>query len=153
MMMYTRSTTTLFFLALLVSLPGHASEIYHWVDENGVSNFSQHQPTGDAASVSTMTLEDTRPPPNDQDEVIYDVEAHEQRMAAMREERENRRESALERQRDATRQQPVVVQQPVRTYAVPIWSPGYPGRPPDRPHPPVTLPSPPSTLRPPGSGG
>ena len=69
------------FLALLASFPAMATEIYHWVDENGVSNFSSTAPPGLAEEVNKMTLEDTTPPDYDPEEDRYGVAAQAERMA------------------------------------------------------------------------
>jgi hypothetical protein len=64
-------------LALLagISMPVLATEVYHWVDENGVAHYSQHAPAADVAGVSKMILEDTTPPDYDPEEDRYGVEA------------------------------------------------------------------------------
>jgi hypothetical protein len=40
---------TLFLVAFLASSPVLATEVYHWVDENGVAHYSQHAPATDRA--------------------------------------------------------------------------------------------------------
>jgi hypothetical protein len=53
---------SLFFLVFLANSPVVATEIYHWVDENGVSNFSAIAPPVDVTGVEIMSLENTTPP-------------------------------------------------------------------------------------------
>jgi hypothetical protein len=108
-----------------------AVEVYTWVDENGVTHFSDTGPEDSAQPVRKLMLEN--PAPADVDEDVFGVEAQAARMQALRETMEARRSAALEARRQAA-QQPVVqyVEQP--GYGYPIFSlPGYPARPPYRP--------------------
>jgi len=52
---------TLVLLAAIASANIAASEIYHWVDEDGVSHFSQQPPAKDIQNVSTQPIRDTAP--------------------------------------------------------------------------------------------
>ena len=138
----------LFLLAVLASLPVFATEIYHWVDENGVSHYTQSAPPGDVAGVSQMNLEDTTPPDYDPEEDRYGVEAQAERMAALREEMTEKREAQRERQRN-TAQQPVVqYQQPYPYGYSSFWQPPYYPRPPQPVQP--IAPAPTFPFRPPG---
>jgi hypothetical protein len=140
----------LLLLALTVSTSSADYEVYHWVDENGVPNFSQDRPTAKTPGVRKLKLPDAPPPGQDPEEEVYDVEAHAERMAALRDEREQQRAAALERQRLASLQQPVQVAQPVRYYSRPIGYPPLYHRPKPKPRPPVAEPLPSSTLKLPG---
>ena len=62
-----------------------AQEIYRWVDENGVVNFSDTAPAARSRSVSTVAVEDTRSSDYDPEADIYNVEAQAERMQALRE--------------------------------------------------------------------
>ena len=105
-----------------------ALEVYSWVDENGVTHFSDTGPE-DASQLEN-------PAPADDGEDVFGIEAQAERMRALRETMEERRSAALEARRQAA-QQPVVqyVDQP--RYGYPIFGlpgyPGYPARPPERP--------------------
>jgi hypothetical protein len=151
--MTTGRTTTVIILALTATIASatlYAEEIYHWIDENGVQNFSQTQPAGNAQGVSKMNLVDTTPADYDPEEDRYDVQAQAERMNALREDMEKRREAARERQQNADQQQAVQYRQPDRYYSRPaLYPPIYP-RPPVRPQPPIAVPYPTETLRPPG---
>jgi hypothetical protein len=141
-------------LGSLAATPLPAEEIYRWVDENGVVNFSDTAPAARSRSVSTVAVEDTRPSDYDPEADIYNVEAQAERMQALREEMQARREARLEEERNAAQRTPAQSAQPVG-YALPPWwwdRPGYgkPPRPPERPQPPIPEPYPTSTLRPPG---
>ena len=139
----------LFLLALFASMPVLATEVYHWVDENGVSHYSQNAPPGDVQGVSTMILEDTTPPDYDPEEDRYGVAAQAERMASLREEMAEKREAQLERQRNAPQQPVVQYQQPYQYGYSPFWRPPYYPSPPLRPEPPIA-PAPTFPFRPPG---
>ena len=151
--MTTCRTTTVITLVLLAMIAGtslSANEIYHWIDENGVQNFSQTKPAGNTTGVSTMNLVDTTPADYDPEDDIYDVEAQAKRMNALREDMEKRREAARERQRNAAQQPVIQYRQPDRYYSRPLLYPPIYPRPPHRPEPPIAVPYPTETLRPPG---
>jgi len=138
---------TLVVLATIVSSKAPASEIYHWVDENGVQHFSQYRPSDDTPNVSTQKLEDSAPPGDGED--VYNVEEHEKRMAAWRKEREQQRKDARERN---SQKKPIKYQEPARSYPGQYWYPPIyrrpPNRPPNKPTPPIEKPSPPSYVKP-----
>lgn len=128
------------FLALLASPPAVATEIYHWVDENGVSNFSSTTPPGLAEEVSKMTLEDTTPPDFDPEEDRYGVAAQAERMASLREELAEKRETRRDRQSNTQQQQPVQYSDPYRYGNYGYWGSGYYPRPPVTPELPIAEP-------------
>ncbi len=138
----------LLLLAFMASMPVFATEVYHWVDENGVSHYSQNAPATDVAGVSKMILEDTTPPDYDPEEDRYGVEAQAERMAALREEMAEKREAQRERQRNAPQQPVVQYQQPYPYGYSSFWQPPYYPRPP-RPVQPIA-PAPTYPFRPPG---
>jgi hypothetical protein len=151
--MYTNRTkriVALAFLLLIAATNTGASEIYHWVDENGVSHFSQQPPSKDTQDVSTRTIIETTPVAGGEAEDIYDTKAHEERMAEWREQREQERKDARDRRDQDARQQPTY-QQPEsygrRPYIYPpIYRPPVrpPGRPPYNPDRPIFNPRPPT---------
>jgi hypothetical protein len=127
------------------------TEVYHWVDENGVSHFTQSAPSGEVSGVKKMTVEDTAPPGYDPDEDRYGVAQQQERMAALRDEMKEKREAELKRQRDAAARQPQV--RYVDRYSTPsFWNYPYYRPQPPRPQPPIAVPYETATLRPPGSG-
>lgn len=140
---------TLFFLAFVASSPALATEVYHWVDENGVSNYSSTTPPGDSSGVSKMIIEDSTPPDYDPEEDRYGVQAQAERMAALRDDMAKKREEHRENQRRAAQQRPVQYRDPY-PYSSPLfWAPPYYQRPPPRPEPPIAVPYDTVTLRPP----
>ena len=108
------TSCVLLLMVLLASTPVPATEIYRWVDENGVPNFSSTAPYGDVAGVSKMTLEDTTPPDYDPEEDRFGVAAQAERMASLREEMAEKREARRDRQSNTTQQQPVQYSDPYR---------------------------------------
>jgi len=135
----------------LVVYPAVATEVYHWVDDNGVANFSQIAPAVNVEGVELKTLEDTTPADYDPEEDIYGVEAQAERMAALREEMDEKREAALERRRnETTSQRSVQYQNPYRYGTLPYWRPPLRPVPPIEPLPPIAVPYPTDTFRPPG---
>jgi len=53
---------TLVLLAVIASTNVPATDIYHWVDENGVQHFSQYRPTDNIPNVIQLKLEDATLP-------------------------------------------------------------------------------------------
>lgn len=159
--MSTDHITKVVALALLIMIASTkvvATEIYHWVDENGVPHYSQYRPVDDTPDVSTLKLLETTPPGNDQVEDVYNLEAHEKRMTAWREKREQERIESRERKKQALQQQPIKHSEPYKDYSRSFWYPPVynrppyrpPNRPPHKPQPPEVNPRPPSTLLPRG---
>lgn len=141
---------TLALAALIAGAPAAAQEIYRWVDENGVVNFSQSAPTPDTEGVATVVLEELREPDRDPDEDIFNVEATTARTQALRDEMAERRQAQLEVQRNVARQQ---VAQPnqVQRYGYPVyWYPPLRPTPPIQPVPPKPEPYPTVPFKPPG---
>ena len=138
----------LFCLVLFASMPVCALEVYHWVDENGVANFSQNKPSGELSGVRVLELEDNSVPDYDPEEDRYGVQAQAERMVAMREEMEQRRAQARQRNQYPVQQSVVQYSDPYRNYSRGLWlPPAYPVRPP-KPEPPIEVPYPVSTLDP-----
>jgi hypothetical protein len=129
-----------------------AQEVYRWVDENGVVNYSDTAPRAVHEDIDTLQLDDTTPAGYDPSEDRYHVAAQAERMQALREEMEKQREQQRERLRSRPAQTPQQYPQGVR-YGYPYGYPVYPrppNRPPVDPRPPRPEPYEISTLRPPG---
>jgi len=140
----------MFLLVLLASSPAVVAEVFHWVDENGVSHYTQSAPPSDVEGVSQVILEDTRSSDYDPDEDRYGIKAQAERMASLREELKENREAQRERQRNAAAQQPVQYRDPYPYGRSMFWQPPYYPRPPVRPELPIAVPYETATLRPPG---
>ena len=118
-----------------------AREIYRWVDENGVVNFSSEAPPPGADGVETVEIEDPVQSAADDDDDIYNIEATAERTQALRdgmqERRDKLRAERLERERIAAQQN---VRTEYRTYRAGYpWYGGYPilPQPPIEPTPPM----------------
>jgi hypothetical protein len=124
---------TFFLLACGFSASVLATEVYHWVDENGVSHFTQSAPTAEVSGVRKMIVEDTTPPDYDPEEDRYGVAQQQERMAALREDMKERRDAEQKRRRDTAARQPVV--QYVDRYRAPLFwdTPNYRPQQPDHP--------------------
>lgn len=136
-------------MSLLFSAGLSATDIYSWVDEDGVTHFSEFQPGDQVQNVSKQTMDKSAPIPV---EDVYNVEEHNKQMAEWREERDQQRQESKKRKQLAD-QQAVSYPQPQYDYRRSFWnSPIYnrpPVRPPHKPRPPIEKPSPPSRLYPP----
>ena len=139
---------TLALLAMIASTTAAGQEIFHWIDENGVPNFSQEQPAGKIAGLGRMYLEDTTPPDYDPEQDIYGIEAQAERMSALREDMEKRREESRERQKYVAQQPVQQYRDPYRFYSRPLWYPPLYPKPPHKPRPPIAVPYETSTLKP-----
>ena len=151
--MATGSTTTVIILVLLATIASTAAvanEVFSWIDENGVQNFSQKPPDGKIAGVSQLNLVDTTPQDYDPEEDRYGVQAQAERMSALRDEMDQRRDDAREREKIAAQQQVIQYREPVRSYSHGFWNPPVYPRPPLKPEHPIEVPAPTATLRPPG---
>lgn len=132
-------------LAIFAAEALSAAEIFHWVDENGVHHYSQVAPRTETEDVSTLSLSEPAAGSYDPDADIYGVAAQQERMKAMREEMEQKRQAARERQRQEAQRPAIIYREPER-WGYPIYRPGFPNVPPLRPTPPIQRP--PSTLLP-----
>ena len=129
-------------LAVLLVAPAVAAEVYKWVDEDGITHFSQMPPDTSVADVSQQVLRDTRPSDYDPEQDLYGVEEQAKRMQELRDEKDKRYQARLEREREAQKQQ-VIHYRTQESYGYPIYRPGW-----GNPRPPL-LPTPP-VVRPPG---
>ncbi|HLF31249.1 MAG TPA: DUF4124 domain-containing protein [Xanthomonadales bacterium] len=122
-----RATRVGILLGSLLAAPLAASEIYHWVDANGVHNYSQWAPSEAIDGVSRQIIVDADPPDRDPDEDLYAVDATAKQMQALWDEIEQRREQ--QRQPPPQAIDRVEAQQQEPYYALPGWY----GRPVNRP--------------------
>jgi hypothetical protein len=131
------------------------SEIYHWVDEDGVAHFSQHAPAEHVSDVKTLEFQDTTPEDYDPQADHFGVQAQADRMSALREENEQLR--AVNRERRARADEKVIIQyrEAERGYYNGYWNqpnrpnrPGRPNRPQPKPENPIEESGGNSTLKP-----
>jgi hypothetical protein len=94
-------TTSLFVLITTKSSLG--GEIFHWVDEDGVLNFSDWAPEDSSIEVSKLVVSKSNPPgydPNeDQNSILEQAERTNDRWAESKEKKEERRKQQLEQKR------------------------------------------------------
>jgi hypothetical protein len=87
----------------ILASPSFASEIFYWVDEDGVRNFSDWAPEDSNIEVSKLVLSNSNPPgydPNeDQNSVLEQAERTNDRWAELKEKKEERRKQRLEQER------------------------------------------------------
>ena len=142
-------------LLVLSAAPLGAAEVYRWVDADGVVHFSDKAPPSGVAEFSRQDVVAEPPTGYDPDQDLYGVAAQQERMQALREDMERRREARREREAAAPAP-PAAAQSPAVSYPLypyPGWRP-RPPRPP-RPEPPIEPPvepvPPTSTWKRPGS--
>jgi hypothetical protein len=114
------------------------SEIFHWVDEDGVLTFSDWAPENSNVEVSKLVVSNSNPPgydPNeDQNSVLEQAERTNMRWAELKEQKEERRKEREERAERVQIPQYVEYDYPYyygpRYYYQPIQRPGFGHRPP-----------------------
>jgi len=109
-----------------------ASDIYRWVDEDGVVHFSDTAPA-DTDDVERLRVDVTNPPGYDPAEDPYSIRNQAARMGETWSRLEERREDRREKRREEAEWQPAAVFQSYHPY--PYFRPGFfvPGRPGHRP--------------------
>jgi len=142
----TLTVSTLASLTLIAGTSVSAQEIFHWIDADGVQNFSQEQPAGDVPGLSKLYLEDTTPVDFDPEEDRFGIEEQAERMQALRAEMDQRRIANRERQQYVVQQPVQQYQDPYRFYSRHLWYPPLRPRPPHRPKPPIAVPYETATL-------
>lgn len=140
-------------VVMFVAWPAMASEIYHWVDADGVSHYSQ-SPPDTQSEVKTLDVDGSQPASYDPNEDRYNVAGQE---AAMQEMRDKMAENRKNRQQElpAGSDTTVIYYPETEGYSQLLYPPGYGPRPPHvRPLPPDERPVRPGNLpavRPPAS--
>ena len=148
---HTTTTVITFALLAMISRTAVAAiEIYHWLDENGIPNYSQTRPEGKIPDVNKLIMVDTTPPDYDPEKNPYSVQANTERMVALREKMEQRREARRERRRTVSQRQFVPYREPVPYYSHPVWYQPIHPVPPQNPPPQIAEPDPIATLIPSG---
>jgi len=140
-------------LLALAAAPLGATEVYRWVDADGVVHFSDKAPPSGVDDFSRRDVTVKPPAGYDPERDLYGVAEQQERMRALREDMERRREARREREEQAP-PSPAAAPSPAVSY--PLYPyPGWRPRPP-RPEPPIEPPveprPPTATLKPPGSG-
>ena len=142
---YAAKLTGLLLLGFGITTILPAAEIYHWVDENGVSHYSQYKPDSSTTDFSSQKMETTESRVSGDAEDVYNVEAHEKKMAEWRESRQIEREELRERKSQVLQQPQIIYNQPQQSR----WYPrGYYNHRPPNPEHPIAGPRPPPSILP-----
>ncbi len=121
-----RNSISIFAAIALISAFGastsRGSEIFHWVDEDGVPNFSDWAPRDSGVEVSKLTVSDTNShdydPAEDHNSILDQAERMNARWEILKERQEQRRKEREERARHQHAPQYV-------EYDYPYHAPGY----------------------------
>ncbi len=118
----------IFLLLCSIFNPAEATTIHSWVDDDGVTHFSDAPPVGEIDGATTVEIDDNYPPQRDAQAEYYSIANQWNRM---REEREAKNKLSLEKARIQAEKsaalaytQPPVAQTGYRDY-FPIY--GFPG--------------------------
>lgn len=96
-------------LVTLVSQRAHATDIYHWVDDEGVAHFSDTRPNDDSG-VRTLQVNHSNPTGYDPDEDPYSIANQAKRIndkwSALADQREQRQKARRERVQTVVQHRP-----------------------------------------------
>ena len=113
-----------FLLSLVVSYPTVGGEIYHWVDEDGVMNFSEWAPNPSVVDISRRTITKTNPPDydphEDQSSISKQAERTNFRWSELKARRDERRVQRIDEAERASRLAPYAYE-PYAYYESSIW--------------------------------
>jgi hypothetical protein len=114
---YNRLTLATVCLIFFISGdPAASSEIFHWVDEDGVLNFSDWAPENSDVEVAKLVVSNSNPPgydPNeDQSSILEQAERMNDRWSELKERQEDRRKQRLEFEEQQRRLHPVAYEYP-----------------------------------------
>ena len=84
-------------LLALAAAPLDATEVYRWVDADGVVHFSDRAPPSGVGDFSRQDVAVKPPAGYDPEQDLYGVAEQQERMRALREDMERRREARRER--------------------------------------------------------
>ena len=104
-----------FLATLTVVAHVEATEIYKWVDEEGVVHFSDTKPA-DAASVESLRVHQSNAPEYDPADDPYSIHNQAKRVGETWERLEKDREARREKRREEALRQPTYVYQPYDPY-------------------------------------
>lgn len=122
-------------IAIMFTATASASDIYRWVDEDGVVHFSDTAPADDR-DAERLRLNGSNPPDYDPVDDPYSIRNQAKRIGETWSRLEEQLEERREKRREQAERQPVVVYEPYYPYR--NYRPGYfvPRRPGHRPVPP-----------------
>ena len=115
-------------ISLILGNPAFASEIFHWVDEDGVLNFSDWAPENNNVEVAKLVVSNANPPgydpSEDQNSILEQAERMNVRWADLKERQEERRKQRLELEQQQRSLQPVVYDYPYYNDSYFYYRPG-----------------------------
>ena len=127
---------TICLISLIIGDVAFGGEIFHWVDEDGVLNFSDWAPENSNVEVAKLVVSNSNPPgydPNeDQSSILEQAVRINDRWVELKERQEERRKQRLELEEQQRRLQPVVYEYPYYNnpyfYYRPVHRPGFGNR-------------------------
>ena len=96
---------SIYFLAIISTDPGHASDIFTWTDEDGVVHFSDSRPAS-LDDVATLHISDRNPPDYDPENDPYSIRNQAKRINETWTELEKAREEREEKRREDIARRP-----------------------------------------------
>ena len=130
--------------SLVLGNPALGGEIFHWVDEDGVLNFSDWAPADNNVEVAKLVVSNSNPPDydpgEDQNSILEQAERMNERWSDLKERQDERRKQRLEQEELEQRRYSVEYDYPYyndsyfyyRPGYRPIHRPGFGNRPPNR---------------------
>lgn len=119
-------------IGTFVSLHARATDIYRWVDDEGIVHFSDTRP-GDDSGVRTLQVHSSNPPGYDPSEDPYSVANQAKRVndkwSELADEREKREEKRREQAQQYVQNEPPRYDGLHRVYWPGYYAPMYPSRP------------------------
>lgn len=118
--------------------PAAPSEIFHWVDKDGVLNFSDWAPANTALEVSKVVISESNPPDydpvEDPNSILVQATRTNERWEDLKEQKEERREQRRELAAEPRYPAPVEYYEPYYDSSPWFYYPVRPGRPPGSVH-------------------
>jgi hypothetical protein len=115
--------------SLILGNAALGGEIFHWVDDNGISHFSDWAPKDSNVEVTKLIVSDANPPgydPNeDQNSILGQAERMNERWSELRERQDERRKQRLELEEQQRRQYAVEYDYPYYDDSYFYYRPGY----------------------------
>ena len=123
---------SIYVISLVLGNQAFAGEIFHWVDEDGVLNFSDWAPENNNVKVAKLVVSNANPPgydpSEDQNSILEQAERVNVRWTDLKERQEERRKQRLELEEQQRRLQPVIYEYPYYNdsyfYYRPVHQPG-----------------------------
>ena len=126
-------------LLMGITQAAFGSEIFHWVDEDGILHYSDWAPTNTDIEVRKVVISESNPPDYDPDEdpnsILDQASRTNERWQELKEQKEERREQRRELAAEPRNPAPVEYYEPYYDSSPWFYYPVRPGRPPGSAHP------------------